>query len=163
MPRLLESERLACAVECSWLGTVSVYAIEGMSSPIQVAARLVIEWSDFSEPWRPARMLRHVLKQMGLSVPVPAEPEGKGAAAPVPFELVGTESPAALEADPVAVADAAPIETPDATPKRRRVRVRVRRDHRRYRRQKRGPSILDILLSFGQWIRYSIRSWMLYR
>jgi len=157
MPRLLERERLACAVECSWLGTVAVYAVDGMSSPIQVAARLVIEWSDFSEPWRPAKMLRHVLKQMSLSVPMVTEPDKMWISALELGEPVEADSPAALEAEPVTVA--VPIETPDAAPKRRRVRVRVRRS----RHQKRGLSILDILFSFGQWIRYAIRSWMLYR
>jgi hypothetical protein len=164
MPRLLERERLACAVECSWLGTVAVYAIEGLSSPLQVTARLVIEWSDFSEPWHPARMLRRVLQEMGLPDHAATGPDLALAAASVSAEPLAAE-PVAVER-PVAAETASPAPEaapPAAAPKRRRVRVRVRRDHRHHRRQKRGPSLLDILLSFGQWIRYSIRAWTLYR
>ena len=47
--------------------------------------------------------------------------------------------------------------------RRKRVRVRVGRRHRPRHHSHRGPSILGIFLSFGQWIRYSVRSWMLYR
>ena len=54
----------------------------------------------------------------------------------------------------------APAPAGGGIPHRHRVRVRVRK---RRRHRYRGPSILDILLSFGQWLRYSIRSWMLYR
>jgi hypothetical protein len=44
-------------------------------------------------------------------------------------------------------------------------RVRVRRKHRRHHRHfwSRGPSLADVFVSFGQWLRYSIRAWMLYR
>jgi hypothetical protein len=46
-------------------------------------------------------------------------------------------------------------------PPRKRVRVRVRRQYRRAKY--RGPSVFQVLLSFGQWVRYSFRSWLFYR
>jgi len=144
MPRMLERERLACAVDCAWLAAQAAPAHKGVLTPIELAARLVIEWTDFSEPWRPARMLRSVLATLNIS---------PSAVASIPVET----SPV----DPSAQAAAA-IPTPSA-PKRRRVRVRVRHEHSCRHRKHRGPSIIDILLSFGQWVRYSVRSWMLYR
>ena len=44
----------------------------------------------------------------------------------------------------------------------RRVRVRSRSSRRHHRRHL-GPSVFDNLLSFGQWVRYSVRSWLLTR
>lgn len=44
----------------------------------------------------------------------------------------------------------------------RRVRIH-RRSERRRRRHVPGTRTVGILLSFGQWIRYSLRAWMLYR
>ncbi len=131
MPRMLERERLACAVDCAWLAVQAAVMKGGTVSPVDLAEMLVIEWSDFSEPWQPARALRCALERLE-KVP---------------------ETPAVAE------------ETPPANGKKlRRVRVRVRRQqsHRR-RHRSRGPSIADILLSFGQWLRYSVRSWWLYR
>ena len=42
-------------------------------------------------------------------------------------------------------------------------RVRVRHKHRRHSHRSRGPSPVDVFLSFGQWLRYSVRAWMLFR
>jgi hypothetical protein len=136
MPRMLERERLACAVDCAWLAAQAAAGHGGQVSPIDLAARLVIEWSDFSEPWQPARELRLALGHLegAASVFAPAPAEAVETAAPGPYGANSTGR------------------------KFRRVRVKVRR-----KRRHRGPSFLDILLSFGQWVRYSIRSFMLYR
>lgn len=135
MPRMLERERLSCAVDCAWLAVQAAVEAEGRVSPVDLAEMLVIEWSDFSEPWLPARALRRAMERMEQAAPavVPA-PDGS--------------------ADHVVLA---------ANGKRyRRVRVRVKK--RRYRHRRRhGPSILDVFRSFGQWLRYSVRAWMLYR
>ena len=137
MPRLLVRERLACAVDCSWLAVQAAVEQDGKISPVDLAEMLVIEWSDFSEPWQPARALRHALDRLNnapaVAVPLEArEPEG----------------------GQIVIA---------ANGKRyRRVRVRVK--HRRFHHRRfRGPSIVDVARSFGQWLRYTVRSWMLYR
>jgi len=169
MPRMLERERLACAIDCSWLAAQTAVAHREQVSPAELAARLVIEWSDFSEPWQPARVLRRVLGAVGvkptLPMPVSVVPVSDSVPAPLAPELSADESladspSATISTPPAKAGEESP---PSLPPKRRKVRVRVRRDHRRYRQKKCGPSIQDILLSFGQWIRYSIRSWMLYR
>ena len=131
MPRMLERERLACAVDCAWLAVQAAVMKGGTVSPVDLAEMLVIEWSDFSEPWQPARALRCALERLEQGPELPA---------------VAADAP------------------PANGKKLRRVRVRVRRQqsHRR-RRRSQGPSILDIVLSFGQWVRYSVRSWWLYR
>jgi hypothetical protein len=134
MPRLLERERLMCARDCAWLASQTAYGHGGRFSPVELAGALVIEWGDFSEPWQPARMLHRAVVSMELS----AAPSPGSAAAPA---VPGAETPRTL----------------------RRVRVRVRRDSRRHHRRRRGPSLVDIFLSFGQWVRYSVRSFMLYR
>lgn len=134
MPRMLERQRLTCAMDCAWLA-VQAAAERGESiSPVDLAEMLVVEWSDFSEPWQPARALRLALERL-------ARPD-------VP--------------EPVLLPDAAGGSVVIRNGKRYR-RVRVRHKRRRHSRRSRGPSILDILLSFGQWVRYSIRAWMLYR
>ena len=135
MPRMLERERLACAVDCAWLAVQAAAEPSKQISPVDLAEMLVIQWSDFSEPWQPARALRLALEQME-----------KCAAAPAP--------------DSAAVPRPAGAEAPK---KYRRVRVRVRRKRYRHRRRHYGPSLLDILQSFGQWVRYSVRAWTLYR
>ena len=134
MPRMLERERLACAMNCAWLAVQAACEKDIHVSPVDLAEMLVIEWSDFSEPWQPARALRHALARLKVA---PAE------TAP---ELVPSDAPA-------------------SRPKLRRVRVRVRvgRSHRRHRHNRNRQSILDILRSFGQWVRYTVRSWALYR
>lgn len=137
MPRMLERERLACATNCAWLAVQAACEPNMHVSPVDLAEMLVIEWSDFSEPWQPARALRHALARLN------AAPAAPGEAAPE------------LPAVPAA-----------GGPKLRRIRVRVRvgRSHRRHRHHRHyGKSILDIFLSFGQWVRYSLRAWMLYR
>ena len=132
MPRMLERERLACAVDCAWLAVQAAVERSGQVSPIDLAEMLVIEWCDFSEPWQPARALRRALKLL-------TSPEPPVVALPEP----GRES--------IVVRNGK---------KYRRVRVRRKRRHSHRRR---GPSLVDVFLSFGQWIRYSIRAWMLYR
>ncbi len=136
MSRMLERERLICAQNCAWLASQCAQGRSGTVSPIELAAMLVIEWSDFSEPWQPARMLQRAMARLREGQLPAAEP--------------------ALAAD--AAAEAAP-----APKKYRRVRVRIRRKRYRHPRPYRGPSILDVLLSFGQWVRYSVRAWTLYR
>lgn len=151
MPRMLERERLACAHDCSWLAATAVARDGRRISPIDLAAMFVVVWSDFSEPWQPAEVIRRVFRRE------------LGAA--------GGEAAAAENADSgpeAAETAAASGDGPDdgivvRNGKRyRRVRVR-RRSSRRNRRRHLGPSALDILLSFGQWVRYSVRSWLLTR
>ena len=135
MPRILERERLACAGDCAWLAVQASVVQIGQVSPVDLAEMLVIEWSDFSEPWQPASALERALsrlqhKAMGPSPEPEAEPAG-----------VVTNGK-----------------------RYRRVRVRVRRQRRRHSGSRhRGPSIWEVLMSFGQWVRYSIRAWTLYR
>jgi len=144
MPRMLERERLACALECAWVAA-QVPGIPGHScSPVEVAGALVVEWCDFSLPWDPDRMLERSLERLSARPGPDAAPEEAGEAdppAPIPH---GTET--------VVIRNG-----------RRYRRVRVHRHRRRVRRSRHGPSVADILLSFGQWVRYSVRSWMLYR
>ncbi|MGD9611439.1 MAG: hypothetical protein AB7V22_00895 [Kiritimatiellia bacterium] len=138
MPRMLERERLACAVDCAWLAVQGVVAGPEHVSPVDLVEMLVIEWSDFSEPWQPATALRRALARLDRADARPAPPP-----------------PAAPAEDPAVVV---------RNGKRYR-RVRVRRQRRRPHRHfwNRGPSLADVILSFGQWVRYSIRAWMLYR
>jgi hypothetical protein len=139
MPRMLERERLICARDCAWLAAQVANGHGRHLSPIQLAAALVIEWSDFSTPWKPARMLRRATVRLAAE------------------EVTHAPAPAG---EPVLVPEQ---EATGVEPKKyRRVRVKVRRKHH-HSRPYRGPSILEILLSFGQWLRYSVRSWMLYR
>jgi hypothetical protein len=134
MPRMLERERLACAVDCAWLAVQAAVMKGGTVSPVDLAEMLVIEWSDFSEPWQPARALQLALDRL-------ARPD---------------------ESEPVPAPDETPGNVVIRNGKRYR-RVRVRHKHRRHARRSRGPSLVDVFLSFGQWLRYSIRAWMLYR
>jgi hypothetical protein len=136
MPRMLERERLACAVDCAWLAVQAAVERTEPISPVDLAEMLVIQWSDFSEPWLPARSLRLALAQM--------ERVSSAASAPAPVD------------------GAAAVSSGNGK-KYRRVRVRVRRSHRRHTHRRPGTSLLDIILSFGQWVRYSVRAWMLYR
>ena len=135
MPRMLERERLACATDCAWLAVQAAAERDRPTSPVDLAEMLVIEWSDFSEPWQPARTLRRALERLAR----PDAPE------PAP-----------------AAAEAARGDVVIRNGKRyRRVRVRHQRRHRSARA--RGPSLVDVVLSFGQWVRYSVRAWTLYR
>lgn len=135
MPRMLERQRLACAVDCAWLAVQTAAEGNGASSLVELAEMLVIEWSDFSEPWQPARALRRARERL-------ARPDAPDPAAVAPAEGHGA----------VVVRNGK---------RYRRVRVRNKRRHHSHR--SRGPSLTDIFLSFGQWVRYSIRAWMLYR
>ncbi len=146
MPRMLERERLLCAVDCAWLAAIAATRHGDRLSPIELAAMLVIIWSDYSEPWLPARAIHQVLDYRQLA---PAS----------------ESSPAVAKAIPAPVPQAnASDETGGRTvirngKKYRRVRVKRKRHIRRYR----GPTIMDIFISFGQWVRYSLRAWTLYR
>ena len=134
MPRMLERQRLACAVDCAWLAVQAAVERNGQISPVDLAEMLVIEWSDFSEPWQPARALQLALDRLAR----PDEPEP----ALAPDEALGH----------VVIRNG-----------KRYRRVRVRHKHRRHPRRSHGPSLVDVFLSFGQWVRYSIRAWTLYR
>lgn len=147
MPRMLERERLICARDCAWLASQTAHGIAGGLSPIDLAAALVVEWSDFSEPWQPARMLHRAAVR--VQQPIPAE------------EAMPLASPEA--ADSAAAAAGPASEKLVFRNGKKYRRVRVRRKNRRHRSRSRGPSMVDVFLSFGQWLRYSIRSWLLYR
>ncbi len=137
MPRMLERERLTCARDCAWLAAQAVHGQDPSLSPIELAAALVIEWCDFSLPWRPAAVFHRALEWSR--------------------EAAGT---------PAAVAAAPAAEAREGTDTRRfrKVRVRVRQGHRhRPSHRSRGPTILEVFLSFGQWLRYSVRAWWSYR
>ena len=135
MPRMLERERLACATDCAWLAIQAAVVHAGRFSPVDLSEMLVIEWSDFSEPWLPAGALRRATERL----------ERKDPPLSVPVAPAGGEGAVVVR-----------------NGKRYR-RVRVRHKHHRHRSRHQGPSILDVLRSFGQWIRYSVRSWLLYR
>lgn len=135
MPRMLERQRLICATDCAWLAVQAAVERPGQVSPVDLAEMLVIEWSDFSEPWQPARALRLALDRLARRPDAP---------------------------DPVPAPDGADGHVVIRNGKRYR-RVRVRHKHRRHSHRSRGPSPVDVFLSFGQWLRYSIRAWMLYR
>ncbi len=138
MPRMLERERLACAVDCAWLAMVAVLEHHDGASPVELAAAFVILWSDFSEPWNPAQAIRRAFALLASPGPAPAASAPPPTSAPAEGTLVVRNG-------------------------KRYRRVRVRRQRRHASRRDRGPGIGDILLSFGQWVRYSIRAWMLYR
>ena len=184
MPRMLERERLECALECAWLAAQGAAEKPGLHSPIDLAGALVVEWCDFSEPWLPARMLERARARLDRTVGMERAPIPAGLVGTVPDPAVPLGAPAAAaderaeypEAlDPHPEAMPWPPGPPPAAPKietapadgdghrPQRVRVRVRRSHRRHSRHYRGPSLADIVLSFAQWVRYSVRSWILYR
>ena len=135
MPRMLERQLLICATDCSWLAVQAEVERNGRISPVDLAEMLVIEWSDFSEPWQPARALRLALDRLARPPDAP---------------------------EPVPAPEEAPGHIVIRNGKRYR-RVRVRHKHRRHSHRSRGPSLVDVFLSFGQWLRYSIRAWLLYR
>mgnify|MGYP003590527861 CR=1 FL=1 len=139
MPRMLERERLACARDCAWLAVQAAVVHAGRVSPVDLAEMLVIEWSDFSEPWQPARALRNAMARLEPRADAPAAAPAVAAPTPVPVGNLVIRNG------------------------RKYRRVRVRRKHHRRHSTYHGPSIWDILVSFGQWVRYSTRSWLLYR
>ena len=135
MPRMLERERLICARDCAWLASQTAHGHEPALSPIELAGAVVVEWTDFSEPWLPAQVFHRAVERILKASEVP--PAEGGAA----------------------------NEDPERHPPRkfRRVRVRVRKTRRHSHHRSRGPTLVDVFLSFGQWVRYSIRAWLLYR
>ena len=161
MPRMLERERRGCARDCAWLA-VQGTAMGGVRhSPIELAGALVVEWCDFSEAWLPAQMLGRAVERLDRTYG-PAEEWATPAKA---AETGPAAKPAATNPAPEPAENyGKPVDGEENKKEtRKRVRVRVRRGHRRHSRHYRGPSILDIVLSFAQWVRYSVRSWMLYR
>ncbi|MGD9613391.1 MAG: hypothetical protein AB7V22_10895 [Kiritimatiellia bacterium] len=146
MPRMLERERLACATDCAWLAATAGTMREGPFSCIELSAIFVIFWSDFSEPWRPARAIRLLARYLQEA------PESLPVAAPEPAGVPAPPAPPDDGAGEIVVRNG-----------KRYRRVRVRHPRRQRSRRNQGPSIGEIVLSFGQWIRYSIRAWMLYR
>ncbi len=148
MPRMLERERLTCARDCAWLASQALHG-EGLRfSPIERAAALVVEWCDFSEPWQPSLVLRRAVERLereagSASLQDAAIPAGGGE---------GEAGASGAGAEQIVIRNG-----------KKYRRVRVRKRHRRHSRHYRGPSLVDLLLSFGQWVRYSIRSWWLYR
>lgn len=144
MPRMLERERLACAADCSWLAAQAAGVHAGRISPVDLAEMLVIEWSDFSEPWRPARALGRARERLERKEPVP------------------TPAPAQGISEPEDGAGAIVLKNGK---KYRRIRVRVRTGRRNRHRSfhHRRRLLRNVFLSFGQWVRYSVRSWMLFR
>lgn len=174
MPRMLERERLACAETCAWLAATAVTHSDRIS-PVDLVEMLVIEWSDFSEPWQPASVLRRALARMDSWAPAPAAvlpaPASDPAAAPPAPALA--EAPPALAPVEVPPVPAPALEMPPALPETeayvirdgkryRRVRVR-RKSHRARAYPFRGPSLVDVFISFGQWLRYTVRSWLQFR
>ena len=152
IPRMLERERLYCAHACAWLAAHGSRGVHADLSPIDLAAALVVEWCDFSEPWLPAIVLQRAVTRLKESAQADAAELAQAAAA----AAAATSAPP--EECPGAPAAALPA-------KRVKVRVRVKRrsGHRRHCRHYRGPGMWDIMLSFIQWLRYSVRSWLLYR
>ncbi len=135
MPRMLERERLICARDCAWLASQAANGNDPSLSPIELAGALVVEWTDFSEPWLPAQVFHRAVERMKIVLEVP------------------TVDGEAAQDDPSG-----------ASPRKfRRVRVRVRKTRRHSHHRSRGPTLVDIFLSFGQWVRYSVRAWLLYR
>ncbi|NLB66529.1 MAG: hypothetical protein GX803_08670 [Lentisphaerae bacterium] len=169
MPRLLERERIKCMHECSRL-TATVVILHGRSIPVgELAAMLVIMWSDFSEPWEPGNVVQRIFadterERKGRIPDQPAESRDAPAPRPEPAATVAGKIPkeTAKAAAAVAAREDLPEDVVIRGGKRYR-RVRVRRKVKRRRVRHAGPGFGDILLSFGQWLRYSIRAWMLYR
>ena len=119
-------------------------------SPIALAASLAIEWSDFSIPFdpEPARATLAAFLAENGAVPSPAPVAEPSPATPAP-------EPAPPSAE---------------SPKHyRRVRVRVRHERHRHRSILRRlvdeplSSVRRGCFSFAQWLRYAVRSWLLYR
>lgn len=149
MPRMLERERLACAHDCAWWAASTVDYHHEPLTAVELAAKFVIMWSDFSEPWRPVCAICGVVADLPGAIAT-AKLQPTLAAADKP-ELATAVDPATTGATVVV-----------RNGKRyRRVRVRHKKSHRRRRTD--GPSVFDILLSFGQWVRYSVRSWLMFR
>lgn len=135
MPRMLDRERLVCARDCAWLASQMLNGEDPSLSPIELAGALVVEWTDFSEPWLPAQVFHRAVARIKKAREVP------------PAE--GGEAQDNSEDHPHR--------------KFRRIRVRVRKTRRHSHHRSHGPTLVDIFLSFGQWVRYSVRAWLLYR
>lgn len=149
MPRMLERERLVCAHDCAWLAATAVDHHHAPLIAVELAAQFVIEWSDFSEPWRPV---------CSICGEVPDRPQALATAASPPVSAASREAE-----PPVVVAPAASDTSVVIRNGKRYRRVRVRRKSSRRQHSSGGPSVRDILFSFGQWVRYTVRSWLLYR
>ena len=148
MPRMLERERLACARDCAWLASLAANGSGQRFSPIERAAALVVEWCDFSEPWQPALVLRHAVERLERDSGAASGGEEPTSTDTASFE----RAPHGTDTEQIVIRNG-----------KKYRRVRVRKSHRRHSRHYRGPSLADIVLSFGQWVRYSVRSWLMYR
>ncbi|MBR3583625.1 MAG: hypothetical protein IKO01_09335 [Kiritimatiellae bacterium] len=146
LPRLLARERWEC-VEQATDYALQLAGVPGWTpvSPIALAAVLAIEWSDFAIPFDPEPARARLAAILAAEAPE--------ATAPAP-------------AIPVQPAE----EVPPPPPKHyRRVRVRVRHEghhHRSLLRRLFGEPLESVrrgCFSFVQWLRYALRSWMLYR
>lgn len=175
LPRLLEEERVLCMTDCVWLATYALHSVDTTAMPVELSAALVLEWSDLSQPWTPASALDRALERLNQPAAVfpsslaPVAATAPAAAAPrtIPPESSSPPPPAPVAPAPAAEPDAAADSTGNGehitiiNGKRYR-RVRVRKYKRSHRRKKSHVMLMDarsILLSFGQWIRYSVRSW----
>ena len=147
MPRMLERERLVCARDCAWLAAQTSSGYNGRFSPIELASALVVEWCDFSEPWQPANVLHHAVDRLSQSPVVPASEN-----LPATETSTFARLPHEIETEQIVVRNG-----------KKYRRVKVRKKHRRHSRRYHGPTLVDVVLSFGQWLRYSVRSWLLYR
>lgn len=145
MPRMLESERLQCATNCAWLAAQSAAVHAGQISPVDLAEMLVIEWSDFSQPWQPAQALDRALQRLAQATSAPVVPATAEVLAASPVDATTRQGTIVYRGG------------------KRYRRVRVHRQRARRRRYRPGAQIAAIFLSFAQWIRYSLRAWMLYR
>ena len=154
MPRMLEYERLECMFACSTLAILAAQAHGNAIHPIELAAMFAVNWCDFTEPWLPALLPGRVINYHREH--------------PDPWKPAPAASPAAPAAAEAILSAPASAGAPDLAGKwvirngKRYRRVRVRRK-RRHARRNGGPSLGHILLSFGQWVRYSIRAWISFR
>lgn len=149
MPRMLENERLHCAQQCAWLAVQAAAVHLGRVSPVELSEMLVIEWCDFSMPWQPAAALQEAWRRLQVLTAVElVQPADPPAGSPAPALAAPDASPASAEGE-IVIRNG-----------RRYRRVRVRR--RRRRNHSHNPSLVDLVLTFGQWLRYSVRAWWLY-
>ena len=162
LPRLLARERWEC-VELTTDYSLQLAAAPGrpVVSPIALAAALAIEWADFSIPFDPEPVRDHLAAFLSANGIAPA------VAVPPPAPLPPPPPPA--EAPAPAEAPEPPITPPPPAKHYRRVRVRVRHERHHHRTllcrmvEDSLSSIHRGCFSFAQWLRYVVRSWLLYR
>ena len=151
LPRMQERERLECALECSSLAILSAQAHGNVIHPIELAAMFAVNWCDFTEPWRPA-LLPELVIRYHQEHPDSWRPSPAAGAAVAPGEEA---PPPSRPAGPDSSDIAGRIVIRNG---KRYRRVRVRRKRSRSRTARQLP-VVNVLLSFGQWVRYSLRAW----